>query len=189
MVRIAIGAVISGVVLMVWGFVFWTVLPWTKCMTRPLPEGEKTAKVLTESIDESGMYFYPMPDEATMSDEDAMNSFLEQHKKGPLVQVIFRKEGLQPMDPAILGMGFAHFIVASILAGVLLTLALPGLQSYLARVLFVFLLGCFATFTINLSNPIWFHHPWSFALFQTSFDLVCWLLAGLVLGAVIKPKE
>jgi hypothetical protein len=78
--------------------------------------------------------------------------------------------------------------VSSLLAGALLLLALPGLQSYFARVLFVTLVGVFAAVTISLSSPIWFHHSWCFALLNSVYNVGSGLVTGLVLAAVIRPK-
>jgi hypothetical protein len=40
---------------------------------------------------------------------------------------------------------------------------------------------------ILFANPVWWHHPWKFTLDQAFFAGVGWLLAGIVLAAIIRP--
>jgi hypothetical protein len=105
------------------------------------------------------------------------------------VEIIYRKDGLDPISPQEMAVGFCHFLAASLLAGVLLIMAQPGLPRYWMRVLYVTLVGAFATVAISFAGPIWFHHPWPAVLYTSAYQLIGWLLAGLVLGLVIRPTK
>jgi hypothetical protein len=187
MIRLVVGALLSAVVLMVWGAVFWMVLPWGHSTIKGLPNEDAVARVLRDAVPESGSYFYPYPDPALMKghDPEAREIFTIKNRRGPVFQLVYRKEGLDANDPSVFGFGFAHFAAASFLAGLLLWAAAP--RHYAARVLFVAGAGVFASVAVTLSNPIWFHHPWHAALVQAGFDVGCWVLAGLVLGALVRP--
>jgi hypothetical protein len=113
----------------------------------------------------------------------------KKHRDGPLVEVIYQKDGVDMNSLLVYAMGFGHFLVTSFLAAVVLLLAAPGLRAYPARVFFVFLVGVFASVAVHLSYPIWFHHPWPVHLVQAGYTASSWLLAGVVLGLVIRPRR
>jgi hypothetical protein len=188
MVRLLVAVLLAAVVQFAWGFAFWTKLPLAKEAVQKLPDGDRLAGVLEESIPQTGVYFHPAGDCPMCSDDkEAVEKFLAASRRGPLLQVIYRKEGMEPMSAATMALGFVHLAAGSLLAGMLLLLALPALGSYLSRVLFVFGLGAFAVVAIQFANPVWFHHPWKFTLVQSLYDAVGWLLAGVVMAAVIRP--
>jgi hypothetical protein len=190
MVRLCVAVVLAAVVQFAWGFAFWAKLPLSKEMVKKVPDAERVASVLKEAIPESGMYFYPAGDCPMCSDDkEAVEKFMAAHRAGPLVQVVYQKEGADPMNPAWMGVGFVHLAAGSLVAALLLLLALPALQTYLCRVLFVFGLGVFAVVAIDFANPVWWHHPWGYTLGKSLFDATGWLLAGIVLGAILRPAK
>jgi hypothetical protein len=190
--RVLLGALLAAVVLFVWGAVFWMALPFASAVMHPLPNGDALVRTLKESLPRSGVYLFPWPDETNTAAADPATGecdFVKKHREGPLVQLTYRTDGLDPMSAQTLLIGFGHLFVSALIAGGLLAAALPGLRSYGARVLFVFLLGVFASVAVDLAGPIWFHHPWEFPLMMAGFDTVNWLLAGLVLPWVIRPAK
>ena len=86
-------------------------------------------------------------------------------------------------------MGFGHYFVSALLMAVLLQLASPGLGGYLPRVLFVTLAGVFAAVAITLGDPIFLHQPWKTPLYFAAFYVVSWFVAGIVLGAIVRPSR
>jgi hypothetical protein len=194
-VLLFIGAVLAAVLQMAWGFTFWMATPIPlEHMVKTLPaeqEGQ-IVKALGDADVESGHYFYPFPDKEAMSgkNEEAMKAFQKKHAAGPLVEIVYRKDGLDPRAEGLTYVyGFGHCVGTALLAGFLLLLASPALRSYARRVLFVALLGVFAAITITLANPIWYHHPWKFSLISAGFEVVAWLLSAVVLGAFVRPPK
>jgi hypothetical protein len=81
-------------------------------------------------------------------------------------------------------------VLCTLIAGILLAAAAPTLRSYIGRVFFVFLLGVFGALAFDLSYGIWFYHPWEFPILMAGFHTAGWLLAGIVMAAVIKaPRD
>jgi hypothetical protein len=165
------------------------VSPLRFAVLRTVPN--EVADTLKKNLPESGVYRSPFPEKSRVEEDRdaAQKEFTEKHKEGPVVQIIYRKDGVDPMSPAMFAGGFVNMLVSSLLIGLLLKLALPGLGSYSSRVLFVFVAGVFAVVAIDLSTPIWFHHPWDLPLFNALYHASSWLLAGFVLGAVIRPRS
>lgn len=188
--RLVLGAFLSGIVLMIWGTVFWVVLPFPNMVLHAVPREEALRQALTDHLPESGYYLLPWHNEEEYKRDPAAAEakFMKKHRSGPLVQIVYQTKGLDPMAPLVMGIGFVQLFVSSLIAGLLLLIALPALGSYKARVCFVFLLGVFASVAVQTSGPVWFHHPWDFPLVQMAYTLVNWLLAGAVLGWALKPK-
>jgi hypothetical protein len=191
MIRLLVGALVSAAVLFAWGFVFWFVSGVMYQFMRPVADEDAAKQALQQLIPESGTYLIPFPDRAAVSGSDAGKAadLLNRYLQGPVVEINYRKEGVTPNDPQQFVAGGCQFLAASLVASVLLVLAQPGLQRYLARVLFVTLLGVFASVAVKFSDPIWFHHPWPTALYESGYVVVGWLLAGLAMGLVIKPSK
>lgn len=191
MIRLFVGAVLAAVVLFAWGFVFWAASGVMYRFLRPLPDEAEVTQALQKGDIESGTYLIPFPAPDAMSGKDAAKAeeLRRRSLRGPVVEIIYRKEGLDPTDPQQYVAGFCHFLAASLLAGVLLVMAQPGLRRYPARVLFVTLVGVFAAVAVVLSKPVWFHHPWPAALYESAYVVIGWLLAGIVLALVIRPAK
>ena len=191
MIRLIFGALLSAVVLFAWGFVFWAVSGIMYQFIHRLPNEDEVSQALQKTDPDSGTYRIPFPDPAAMSgsDKDKEAALKTQNLKGPLIEIIYRKEGLDPTRPQEYAVGFCHFLAASLLAGMLLILSQPGLPRYWMRVAFVTLAGVFATVAVSFAGPIWFHHPWAAVLYTSAYQVIGWLLAGLVLGWVLRPAN
>jgi hypothetical protein len=187
MVRVFVAALLAAVVLFAWGAAWWTALPFAGWAMKPTPNEEAVSTTLKANLPESGTYFFPFRSpNATPEEEKAL---MERHRQGPLVEIIYLKDGLDPMAPAAFAVGFAQMVLSTLAAGALLCLAAPALRSYLERVGFVVLLAVFAVATLLLSDIVWFHHPWAWPTMRAGFVLSGWLLAALILGAIIRPAR
>lgn len=183
MKRWLLSGVIGAVLVMIWGFLFWAT-PLSMGSMKTGADEEILRPALLQSLPEDGVYFVPGFDES--HEEEA---FAAAHREGPLATVFFVREGSEPMRPAVFVMGFVHTLVSVLLLGLLLRLAAPALPGYGARVGFVFLAALTAAVWANLGKPIWYSHPWTFYAYSLVYDVVAWLLAGLVLARFIRPAD
>ncbi len=186
---ILIASAISAVVLMAWGFVFWTLLPFQKSHILTLPEEEAIAAAVRDSGAAPGVYVYPGPEGMDPSNETAFEAWKKKHIQGPVLHLFVAGEGIEPMAPSIYGEGMAHFFVSSILAGSLLAVVCGSLGSYMSRAVFVAGLGLFAAVAVRLSDAIWFYHDWGYQIMVAGYVVSSWILAGLVLAAFIRPTR
>ena len=188
MIRYLIGSLVSAMVLFFWGFVFWGLSPIPYMFMHRFNDQGEVAKTLERNAPESGAYYLPFPGDAKSTDPEVVKSLQENSRKGPLVEVQYNKDGVEMDSPVGYAVGFGQILLSCLLVGLLLWMALPNLKAYPARVLFVFLAGVFASAAITLAEPIWFHHPWQGVVNVAVHHLVGWLLAGLVMGLVMRPK-
>lgn len=184
--RILIATVLSSVLLMGWGYVFWMHLPFAGEVIRELPAAEQFVLLVRKKIPESGTYHYPMP--PTSTSEEAINAFAIKHHDGPIMQFHIRKRGLDPMHPAVFSLGFLHYMAASFCLCVLLSMTSRSLTRFWSRYGFVVFAGIFASIWIQPSDVIWFHCPMGYSLLQAGYQSVAWIIAGLPIAALVKSK-
>jgi hypothetical protein len=60
--------------------------------------------------------------------------------------------------------------------------------TYGRRVLFIIVAGIFASVSVALSDPIWFHQPWGYPVFGAVYQAGGWVLAAPLMAAIIKAK-
>lgn len=169
-----VGSLVSALVLFVWGYLFWNVLPFSENSIQRL-SGE--SQVLVEQLQLSeGMTIFPHPSDLTSD---------VQH--GPYLEISYSAD-VRYLDPKVFAAGLLHYFVAAILFGILLDMARGALPDYASRVAFGLVFGLAATVLLNLGEPIWFHRSWQYALGVAGYDLGMGLLLGLVQGRFIKPR-
>lgn len=188
--RALLAALAGAIVLFIWGAVYWTVLPFGNQVMGGAANEAALVTALEESLPGSGVYVVPWLEEAERGEpgEAAFQSWEQHHRRGPIVQIFYRAEGTEPMAPSVFAAGFVNMFTSSLLAVGVLALGLPLWPGYGQRVLVIFLLGLFAAVTAELSAPIWLYHPWDYAAFQSLHHLTGWLLAGLTMAGIFKPK-
>ena len=150
-----------------------------------LPDADVIVLDMKQSIRETGVYFHPMPSGPAESAE-AQDEFMNLHREGPIVQIFYRAEGVDPLGAATYARGFAHFFISALLLGIILAAVAPALSSYGARAGVAILIIVLAAFLLEFSRPIWFHHGWPFYVMTFGYDCGNAVLMGLVGAAVIK---
>ena len=118
-------------------------------------------------------------------DEETRNKLSE---AGPVAFVHIQREGRPVMDPSIMLNGFLLTLVTACLISVLLKRAPPALRSYAERVGFVALVGVTAVVMIDFGDAVWWKIPWGWKIYQIFYDLVAWVIAGLVLAKFVRPE-
>ena len=189
--KIVFGTFASALVMFVWGWFYWTVLPMPLGVWQQPTTAEQVAlnEELTKHLKNDGVYFLPTPEEGVDDESDPNSPVFKRYKDGPLVEIYYRKAGADPMDPSRFVFGFLHVFVASLMLACLLAAFRNSLCCYGARVALVAGIGTFAGFWMELSRPIWFHHPVGHALFSMGYQISVWLIGGAILGVIVKLKK
>jgi hypothetical protein len=177
--RLLLASLLAAAVMFLWGFLFWTVLmPAPRVFSAP-DDSAALSEALVTYLPSSGTYVVPTWE----GDEKQM---AERFETGPVATIFFRRDGVRMMSPFTFVYGYLQLFVVCFLAAMLLYTTASALPSYGSRVAVVLLLGLAGTLFIELSQPIWWHQPWRFHLLNTLYAVVAWLLAGCVLGMLIK---
>src|SRR5205085_308753 len=119
-------------------------------------------------------------------DENGEHAQVSMVKAGPLQFNLFRQTDAGTRDYRLIGLAFASFLGAALVATILLTMA--GLRSYFARVGFVFLLGLFAAVLVQMCDYLFWGQNWQLTAYKSVFFVSGALLAGLVLAMFVRPR-
>ena len=190
--RMIVAMIVGTVLAFGWGAVSWTSGLYDFAF-RPMPASLAASfpAQLASAADRDGAYLAPpMPDTAGMSAQQAelaRQSWLEEHRRGPLVMAIVRREGLDPMSPTVLAKGFAiELFCTAMLAAVVAIAAKFGARTQ-DRLAVGLVVPAFAVLATH--GVLWnfFHLPDAYALALFVDGLVGWSLAGVACALIIRP--
>jgi hypothetical protein len=183
--RVVLAGLAGGVVVFVWGAVAHMMLPLGEMGVRQLPSEDKVVGTMKDAIREPGFYFFPGIDRSKAAEAE-QKAWEKKIKEGPTGVLIIHPEGGEAMSPRQLGTELGSNIVSALLAAFVLTQVRSG---YGMRVLLVTLMGIFGFSSISVSYWNWYGFPSDFTIAEAITETVGWLLAGLVLAAIIRPSK
>ena len=174
---------IAGMVaLVLWGMIFWGWLYEPFGIFHKLPDDTEVVEMLIANDTQTGTYFFPWP----RNTPDTFASFVQQHQTGPFFQLSYLREGVDPQSPGKILRGVLQYFVVSMIAVRLIRLAPPAETPFIRKFAVIFLAGLMGTVFIRLGDPIWFHLPWQHALGNAFFEIVSWILMGVVIAALMR---
>ena len=176
--RIVAAGVVGGVVMFIWGAAAHMALPLGEMGVKSLPGEQMIMPALRFSIQERGLYRFPLMDKNDTSGS-ARKSYDEKYKAGPRGMLAFDPAGGEQMPQLVAELG------SDFLAAILLAIVLARVRGGIAtRTIFGAMLGLSAWATIDLSYWNWFRFPGEFTIAQGIDQGVNGLLAGLVIALV-----
>lgn len=187
MKKILVPGVLGGLVIFVWTFISWTVLPWHNSVINEIPNGEAMAQAMKSEGMTSAVYHFPgMPEN---DDEAYQKAWAERFLKGPNINfMVYSTKGSDMMDPVLFLRSLILNILAALLASYLLLQAMGSTSGLLQRALFVTALGAFVAITYPMAEWNWWNFPTDFTLVAVADTVITWFLAGLVIAWRLKPE-
>jgi len=194
MKKILLAGVIGGIVLFVWGWLVWAVLPLHEGDFKTLGNEEAVVDVLRSSAAEHAVYAVPgKPQETTgMSTEQRkamMDEWAKKHQRGPVALIVYSPTGTDPMMTAQMILGLLIMMITAAMAAWFLSRSTAAASGYIVRVIFCGMLGVFASFVVHLMYWNWFYFPLNYTTAMVADTIIGWLLAGLVIGAIVKTPR
>ncbi len=185
--RVLAAAALGGVALSVWGMIWWMGLSMMIEPLSGLPAEVENAVVvpMIDANTPAGAYFVPFyPD----TSEAGMEAWTARHRAGPIGLFLYQPDGMEPMEPVLFVRGYVMNLIACLLACVIIT---PGVRSgWSGGQKLVAVVGFGVVVSLmsygNLWN--WMHAPTAFAMKMSADVLGGWVLAGVVIAAVLKAK-
>ncbi len=136
---------------------------------------------MKEQLPLNGTYFLP----STAGDPEAVDKVMRQ---GPVAMIhMLAVNGRPAVDPTIMAAGFVFNLVSIVLIAILLRSVLSALPTYSDRVKFVALAGFIAAFFIDGGEVAWWLMPLDWKLYQAVYNILFWLIAGLILAKFVQP--
>ncbi len=180
-IRAILGAALAAALLFVWGFVYWTVLPFALRVMQAVESEQQLAEAMLANLPGSGMFVIP----AEQSKEPAaVEDYQNRLKAGPVAVVAYRRTGVE-MSAKFFGFGYLQMFLSALAAA--LVLAACDVAFYPGRVMIVFWIGIFAALWANLSDVAWFHYPLNYFWLKLGYTIPAAIIMGIVMAAFVRP--
>jgi hypothetical protein len=184
MKKMILGGVVGGLVLFIWGYMAWMVLPLHDASVRPLPAEDAVIAALQSNVPEKGVYMFPGM--AKGASDASMETWKQKVQRGPIGTVIFDPRGADPMMTDRMAPGFLICLLSALLAAWFLSRSTAVASSYVARVAFCGMLGIFLSLSTYLMMWNWMWYPLDYTTAMIADAIIGWLLTGAVIAAFVK---
>ncbi|MCE9620034.1 MAG: hypothetical protein K8R92_08990 [Planctomycetes bacterium] len=185
MVRVAIAALVGGIIWFVWGTLIHTVIFGHENYNK-LPNEAQVSETLRAGGQPDGVYWLPWFDESKMSDPAAEKAYDELLRKGPVAMIVYRKS---VESSAMTGMMVCEFL-SGLAASIMIAILLNRRQWHPVRAAAVlFIVSVSYWLSCNFSDWIWYGYPWSWVqvvLIEQSFG---WAMAGCAMAAIVRTRR
>jgi hypothetical protein len=187
---LVLGTILGGLVAFVWSSISWEVLGWHENTMISFQNEDEVSAVIASHSPKDGTYILPSapPSEGMTSEQKkAMQAALvAKMTNGPIVVAAVRRTGFESFSRAVIIQLLCLMAGAFLLTWLLLQTS--GL-SYARRVLFLAVAGLAASVIVDLPNWNWWGFSGPYTAVNLADSTVTWLLAGLVIAKVVKPRE
>ncbi|MBI4585912.1 MAG: hypothetical protein HY717_18025 [Planctomycetes bacterium] len=188
-----LAAAVGGVILFVWGFLAWVVLPLHRPFLKRYhgEEEDRLREAIRRATRSDGLYLLPCPPHPRPKDPAQQKAieavFRERYEAGPVALLVARIRGGKPMDPALLLRGLIIEILNAALIAGLLALAAPGIPHFSGRFVLVLGIGAAVWLGAHVLYWNWFHFPLGYTLSQLIDNAIGSALLGLWLAWILAP--
>lgn len=177
---------IGGLVLFIWGAIFWTFLPLQKNIMKSFSNESEVRSAIVDNTKGSGLYVLPNLSEYIQGSSDYDNA-KNRMRDGPYATVAVMANGKNPNITGSLLAALIVKIVAVCLATWLL-LNCSHAPTFHKSVKFITMVGVLVAIASTLPFVIWFGFPVTFAVGSIIETVIGWFLAGLIIAKMLSKK-
>src|SRR6185436_8714773 len=135
MKKTLLGGLVGGIILFVWSFLAWVVLPLHTSTLHTIPNEDAVVAALKPALPEKGVY--PLRANPGMSaDKATQEAWLAKVSQGPTGLMIYNPGGVDPMMAGQMGVGVLLDILSALVVSWLLTRSTAFSAPYISRVMF-----------------------------------------------------
>lgn len=183
--RVLIAAVAGGLLLFAWGFVAHRLLPFSERAMQPVPDEVAVIDAVRGNVTEDGVYVIPHLDYMDASAEE-QRVHAERLANGPSGLLVLRTGGVSMDMKRELPLELLSNVLAALVAALAVAALAP--RRYGARVGTIFAFGVVAWLSISVSQWTWYGFSTDFLVSDLVDQWGGWLLAGLGMAAILKPR-
>ena len=177
--RILLAGLAAGLAMFIWSSIAHVATPLGTIGISTLPDESVTVGNLASAIgDRGGLYLFPAPNGASGPSTSAATA--------PGGFLVFNPQSATSMQPKNLVIEFLTELAEGVLAAWLL--AQTAIAGFVQRTGFVAILGLAAAITTNIPYWNWYSFPLDYTLAYGFIELIGYVVAGLVLAALLKSK-
>jgi hypothetical protein len=186
MKKIFIGSFVGALILFIWSFLAWSILPLHLHTFTYTPAQDSILKVLSGSGMETGVYLAPMVDNRNVHGIDHKymedsHKYMEEKKGQPMVTLYYLKNGME-FGPANIIRGFIFDLLALLAACILLSPAFATVSTFFGRWWLSLMVGLLITASGPLIYYNWLAVPWDFTVDMVLDVFMNWGITGLWLA-------
>ena len=180
-IRMLMAGLVGGIILFLWGFLAWVILPIHKASLHDIPRQDSVITALKSSLSEKGVYPFPsmLPGE--------QQQWEERYRKGPVGMIVYDPAGSSPTMPSQMAVGFLINIVSAFFVAWFLARSTAFNASYIKRVAYCGMYGIFLVAASTLVMWNWFNEPGDWVTGLIIDYVAGWPLAGIGIAAIMKP--
>ena len=189
MKRMLLAGILGGLTLFVWMFVAHELLGLGETGVGEIPNEALVLSAMHGAIPQSGFYIFPGfglgPKPTSEQRNAAMPEYMKKFAQSPHGVLIYHPPSGPFSIGKLLGREFALNVLQALLAAWLVA-SVAGGRSYSVRVGIVVIAGTLAAISSNLEYWIWYEFPGNYTAGYMSTQIIGFVLAGLVIGALVK---
>jgi hypothetical protein len=186
---LVLGTILGGLTAFIWSSISWEIIGWHEKPLLTFQNEDEVSAAIASHITQSGTYLLPAgPSQAGMTPEQkkaAQAILMQKMQKGPVMFAAIRQGGFGSFTRGLITQ--ALILMAGAFLFTWLLLQTSGL-SYVGRVAFLGIAGLAAGVIVDLPNWNWWGFSGAYTLVNVIDGALTWLLAGLVIAKVAKPK-
>jgi hypothetical protein len=183
--RVLLAALVGAIIVFIVSALLHMFTPLGTAGLKVLRSEGPVVDALRDNIQTSGVYMFPGMDPRTKPTVEQQKAWEERLAAGPYGLIIYTAEGVQAMTPRQLGTEFVANLIAALIGGWILTMC-GG--TYLQRAIVIAMLAAFAWFSLSASHVIWYRFPLEWVAAEGVMEVVAWLLAGLAMAKIVRPR-
>jgi hypothetical protein len=186
---LVLGTILGGLTAFIWSSISWSLLTWHEKPLHTFQNENEVSAVIASHTTESGNYILPggSSQEGMTSEQKktAQTVLTEKMQKGPVMFAAIRRAGFGSYAQGLICQLLIQMAGALLLTW--LVLQARGL-SYGKRVAFLAVVGLSAGVIADLPNWNWWGFSTTYTVASVTDYMLTWLLAGLVIAKVTKPR-
>lgn len=183
-----LGGLVGGVILFIWSFLAWVILPLHEPTLHSIKNEDAVRTALQSTLDTKAVYVFPHGPE-NKTDQAGMTAWEQKMKQGPTGMIIYDPQGSDPMMTNQMLPGFLINVLTGILIAWFLKRSTALASPYLARVAYCGMFGIFISAVSHLSAWNWMGFPGDYTTAMIVDSLISMVLAGMGIAAIVKTRN
>jgi hypothetical protein len=190
--RVLLAGILGGIAMFVWSAIAHMVLPLGEAGFREIPDEQSVVGAMNSAIgDQAGFYIFPGPglgpNPTREQRSEAMKRLAKDFPKHASGLLIYHPPDRSFSFGKSLGTEFVTELLEAILVVFLLTRT--RLQSFGARVGFVFVAGILAVTATNISYWNWYGFPANYTAAYMLIQIIGFICTGIVAALVLSKQN
>ena len=188
MKKTLIAGIAGGIILFIWSFMAWVLLPLHEPTMHKIPNEDAVIAALQANVTTKGVYIFPKSP-GMNADKPTMDTWEQKLKRGPTGMLVYDPAGSDPLMTSQMAGGLILDIFSAMVVAWFLGRSTAMNSSYIARVAYCGMFGVFVSVFTHLMNWNWMGHTMEFTIGLIIDGIIGLLLAGLAIAAIVKTPK